>query len=589
MLLDRDETRDTRHETRDTRHETRDTRHETRDTRHDRLTVLLSYCFTVSLLPCLLSRILFADPAHLCYNRCMADKIINTFQQRRQLEQAFADLAQTQNDAELAQAARAIVHTFPQESVLTLLQKHLDTPNGQIRGGLGHLAALLPAEQTLAMLRAVAANRRLPPQTRLTAASIAQRYLGVELPAALLSDLTDTTEIAFQSLREALDEAQRNRHVLLEYVTQMQEHGEEIARMVMGLVERVDPAEQVDLLRLIAQDQRPRVAQAAMQQLERLEGTAGEAPALRALYTLQAVIAEPLKTQAERALRKARFGGKAYTPAPLDHWRALLSPADANGSQSVWLLYTPPQHQDKHILLGYAWNDLLGLTHFFGTETLDRTLLPAPHPLGELVTVTMDNGRTTTMLEAPFDYGRWLLARALLHTHPPKAQSTEIDEYKLYNDWIWQFAPPVIDPWLQQLWATEDAAETSGAPKVESKAIDPHALTIHTETLFQHPAMAGWQLRNWALLPVAYQKQLPTQEVVSALLTQMAKSADSQQLITALTAGLRAQAAWFYVAQETELAKSAAWLAQQLPNLPIADNPVLAHLFLSALNQARRS
>ncbi len=516
----------------------------------------------------------------------MADKIINTFQQRRQLEQAFADLAQTNNDAELAQAARTIVHGFPQVLVLALLQKHLDTPNGQIRGGLGHIAALLPADQTLAVLRTAAANRRLPPQARLTAASIAQRYLGTELPTALLSDLTDTAEIAFQSLREALDEAQRNRHVLLEYVTQMQEHGEEIARMVMGLLERAAPAEQVDMLRLIAQDERLRVAQEAIDRLEQLEGTDGELQALRALYTLQTVLAEPLKTQAERALRKARFGGKAYSPPSPAPWRTLLSPADPNGSQSVWLLATPQQRTAPHILLGFAWNDLLGLTHFFGTETLDRTLVPAPQPIGELVTVTMDNGHTTAMLEAPFDYGRWLLARALTHTKSRKEPVDALNEYKLYNDWIWQFAPPVVDEWLQGLWDTHTvkatAEETTGA-------VDSSTLTAYTAALFQHPAMAGWQLRNWALLPVAYQKQLPTQEVVAALLTQMAKSSDSQQLVTALTTGLRAQAAWFYVANEIELAKRAAWLATQLPNLPIANNPVLAHLFINALNQARHT
>ena len=551
-----------------------------RDAGHEMRSISLS---RVSLSRVSLSRVSLPlrDLARLCYNWRMADKIINTFQQRRQLEQAFTDLAQTNNDAELAQAARSIVHSFPQEAVITLLQKHLDTPNGQIRGGLGHIAALLPADEMVAMLRAVVANRRLPPQARLTAASIAQRYLGVELPTALLSDLTDTAEIAFQSLREALDEAQRNRHVLLEYVTQMQEHGEEIAWMVMGLLERVPPPERVDLLRLIAQDERLRVAQEALQQLERLEGTEGEAGVLRALYTLQAVVADPLKTQIERALRKARFSGKAYIPASPEHWRTLLSPADPNGSQSVWLLYTPPQRLEANILLGFAWNDLVGLTHFFGTETLDRTLVPAPQPIGELVTVTMDNGHTATMLEAPFDYGRWLLARALAHTKPQKEHADVLGEYKLYNDWIWQFAPPVVDEWVQQAWDAH--------PVTAPEAIDANTLTAYTETLFQHPAMAGWQLRNWALLPVAYQKQLPTQEVVAALLTQMAKSPESQQLITALTTGLRAQAGWFYVANEAMLANQAAWLAQQLPTLPIADNPVLAHLFVSALNQARRS
>lgn len=505
----------------------------------------------------------------------MADKIINTFQQRRQLEQAVADLAQTSNEADLAQAVRAIVHTFPSELILPLLVKYLDTPNGQIRGGLGHIAALLPAEEVLPTLRNVAANRRLPPQVRLTAGTIAQRYLGTELPRALLSDLTDTQEVAFQSLREALEEAQHNRHVLLEYVTQMAEHGEEIAWMVMGLLERVAPAERVDLLRLIAQDSRPRVAQEALQRLERLES---EPTALRALHTLQFVLPEALKGQAERALRKARFGGKPYLPSQPDHWRALLSPADPNGGQSVWLFYQPQTTEERGILLGFAWNELLGLTHFFGAETLDKTLLPPAQTIGDLVTVTMDNGRTATMLEIPFDYGRWLLARA--HSHTPQIHAEAGNEYKLYNDWIWQFAIPVVDEWLRTLWeaqATPDAVQP-----------DQGTLARATAMLFQHPVMANWQLRNWALLPVAYQNQLPTQEVVTALLTQMTKAPDSQQLTTALAAGLRAQAGWLYIAKQRELARQAQSLAQQMPQLPITENPVLAHLLTSALTQARQ-
>ena len=114
-------------------------------------------------------------------------------------------------------------------------------------------------------------------------------------------------------------------------------------------------------------------------------------------------------------------------------------------------------------------------------------------------------------------------------------------------------------------------------------------MTAYVAALFQHPALAGWQLRNWALLPVAYQNQLPAREVVVALLTQMAKSPDNAQLTRALTTGLRAQAGWFYIAKQLDLANQARLLAQRLPTLPITENPVLAHLFTSALTQARRT
>lgn len=90
----------------------------------------------------------------------------------------------------------------------------------------------------------------------------------------------------------------------------------------------------------------------------------------------------------------------------------LTKSSDPNGGQSIWLFGQSQALGERGVLLGFAWNELLGLTHFFGAETLDKTLLPPPQAIGELVTVTMDNGRTATMLEAPFDYGRWLLARS---------------------------------------------------------------------------------------------------------------------------------------------------------------------------------
>lgn len=511
----------------------------------------------------------------------MSDKIINTFQQRRQLEQAFSDLATTTSDLELRDAAKAIVHTFPAELVLNGLLKRLDSASGQVRGGLGHIAGLLDPEEMLPALRNVAANRSLAPQARLTAASIAQRYLGTELPHVLLADLTDTEEIAFQSLREALDEAVRNRHVLLEYVTQMQEHPEEIAWMVMEMLSRVDQVERVELLRLIAQDERVAIAKGALHQLESL-ALAGVAGAARALYTLQFALGGELATQAERSQRKARFSGEAYTPPAPDQWRALLNSADPNGAQSVWLLRMPETTTASGVMLGFIHSELLGLLHFFGTETLDRTLLPKRAAIGELVTVTMDSGHTAAMLEVPFDYARWLLIQVLAKQRAQYPQTPLSGEYKLYNDLIWQFAPPsaVESAWPQWLYATQqDAAQI-----VRSSAAERRALT---EVLFRHPVMEHWQLQQWALLPNATRGNLPQQELVKALLRQMEQGAEGVQLGVALAAGLRAQASWLYLAGEQTLAEETVALAAQLPQLPATENTVLVRLLENALLRDR--
>lgn len=519
----------------------------------------------------------------MCYNISMSDKIINTFQQRRQLEQAFSDLAATTSDLELREAAKSIVHTFPAEGVLSALIKRLDSPSGQVRGGLGHIAGLLDSDEVLPALRNVAANRGLSPQARLTAASIAHRYLGTALPHVLLADLTDTEEIAFQSLREALDEARYNRHVLLEYVMQMQEHPEAIAWMVMDMLERVVPEERAELLRLIAQDARVAVTKGAIQRLEAL-ALAGTEGAARALHTLRFALTGDLATQAERSERKARFGGHAYTPPSTDGWRALLSSADPNGGQSVWLLRAPIAEVDgvDGILLGFAHNELLGMTHFFGTETLDKTLLPQPAPLGTLVTVTMDSGHTAAMLEAPFDYGRWLLQQALARRQTLHPEEERDDEYKLYNDLVWQFAPPSFESSAWPRWQYTSPTNALSEPRLT--AVERTAIT---ERLFQHPVMEHWQLHNGALLSTGERSTLPQQELVTALLKQMERGSDGQQLGLALQAGLRVQASWLYLAGEMALAEQCAALAESLTSLPVTQNPVLAHMLGGALLRAK--
>jgi hypothetical protein len=283
-----------------------------------------------------------------------------------------------------------------------------------------------------------------------------------------------------------------------------------------------------------------------------------------------------LATQAERSERKARFGGHAYTPPSADGWRALLSSADPNGSQSVWLLRAPQQSEHSGVLLGFVHNELLGLTHFFGAETLDKTLLPQPTPLGQPVTVTMDNGHKAAMLEVPFDFGRWLLLQALTARHTLDPKEDRPDEYKLYNDLIWQFAAPAPN---DADWPRWQYAETPAPPPTLST--DEREALV--DRLFRHPVMEHWQFNNWTVWPDMAQVALPQQELMRALLKQMEQGSDSQQLNSALSAGLRAQAGWLYLAGERALAQQCATLAAALPTLPVSQNPVLARMLASAL------
>jgi hypothetical protein len=151
-------------------------------------------------------------------------------------------------------------------------------------------------------------------------------------------------------------------------------------------------------------------------------------------------------------------------------------------------------------------------------------------------------------------------------------------EYKLYNDLIWQFAAPSSTDAAWPRWQYQ--LPTTAAPAASLSAVE---LTALTERLFQHPVMEHWQLHNSALLPAGQRDLLPQQELVMALLKQMERGTDGAQLSLALTAGLRVQASWLYLAGEQALAEQCATLALQLARLPITQNPVLAYMLGGAL------
>ena len=125
-------------------------------------------------------------------------------------------MAETETEEELQAAAQAIAESYSSDLILGEIVKRLDTPNSQLRGGLGHLAALLPPEEVVPVLRSAVGDRRNGAQERITATLLLERFVGEPVPAALLSDLSQSNEVAFQSLREAVGDGKFNRHILLE-------------------------------------------------------------------------------------------------------------------------------------------------------------------------------------------------------------------------------------------------------------------------------------------------------------------------------------------------------------------------------------
>lgn len=500
----------------------------------------------------------------------MTEKTLS-LQERRQLEQDITALANLTTEQALINAARSIAHGYPASQILMVLLKHLGTSSSQLRGGLAHLATLLPTEESVPALRRYAANRQNPPQGRFAAATILERFLGETISPGLLTDLQSNDDAAFESLSEAVAESKQNRFILFEYVTQMREHDEGIAFAVMDALTRLPEADRVELLRLIAQDHREVVAENALARLAQLAANGENRVAVRALATLQRVLPEKSAAAIERSLRKLQMRGKGYKAPSTQEWRALISPADPAGNQSLWLVKTPSDVEASDArctLISTIVNLRNGIMAFYCSEQIDPSMIPAAPTGAPIVKVQTENGESI-FLEAPIEYGLWLVQNALSRNHQGEGAILLPPEYQLFNDLIWQFQP-TLDESIVQLWAATQPAQ--------EPPLDAEQLESDTEALMAHLSMAAWVFHG---LPTPNQsvpffgKKLDSSQVAAVILREIAQVPERTQLLDALEGGLRLQSAWLHLVGEAALADCARRLAVTLPQIGMTENPLL--------------
>ncbi len=533
----------------------------------------------------------------------MSGKVLDDFQRRRQLHEALEALGRTSTELELWTQVREIAAQYPPALVLAAIRRFLDTSSSQLRGGLGRLATLLPREETVALLLQEARNRGNPTGARLTAALILERFLEVSVPPGLMSDLQNPEVVVQQSLEEALAEARTHRHVLLEYVQQMRRETEEVAHLVMGLLERFPPREQIPLLRLIAHDARIGVARTAIQRLGRLRASEALMPAMRALHSLAINLPPDRADLAERSLRKLRFAaGVAFQPQAADGWRALASPVDPQAEQQIWFIYTAPDHPDattpseidappRTLLLGLRLNHATGLVDAFAHEGLSREQLPPPRQVGEFMSIALADGVTSLFLELDPGRGQQQLRRAL-EVH--------------WQREVWHPLPPEYTLYAEFLWSWQAGSHEGRAPGVPGYQVpDPgsgfdglQALEAATARLLRHPAMVGWIPMAPAIQEAL--GQLDTHADAQALARTAAELRErlfpaqrEAELQDRLATALTAQAEWLQVAGFSALARDAARVASSLRQLPLAEHPLpslMVQMGLSILvNRARSS
>jgi hypothetical protein len=527
----------------------------------------------------------------------MSDKIINSFQARRQLNQAFDDLAATETEAELTRVAREIAQRFDDELILAELIRRLETPSSQLRGGLGWLAQLLPRAETTSALLAQAANRHNSPQVRVTAALLLERYFDMELPAGLVSDLDGTNEVALQSLQSAIDEGRRNRYVLFEYVTQMREADVGVGLAVIELLSQLPAEDRVDMLRLIAQDTRAAVARQAIEELIALGKSNVATEAARALYVLSQVSPPEQATLAGRGLRKLQFQGVRYVPPPATDWHALLSPVDVAGNQTAWFVHKP-DNQATGALLGFIINGATGILQMFGSDTVARVVLPDTPGPGEQMLVDVGNTQPLLMLEGPVSVAQQLVERSLsAHWRVPDAAPLS-GEFELLNDLLWQHDPQAETLSLSHYF--EEAESDEGPTDASATMALADELQQNATELLHQPAMLAWvfQFRNMLEAMgidlaafAASPGDMPALEAATLSVLQRlaaqetAYGIEQAGLRNTLAHALRSQAVWFELANQPESAKHALHLATHMSTFPLQENALLTALTAGALHQ----
>jgi hypothetical protein len=498
----------------------------------------------------------------------MSDKLSNTFHLRRKLKAAIDALGATTSEAELLAQVRAIIQKYDPEMILAELRRFLDNSSSQLRGGLGRLATLLPYEEVATAMRHEAANRNNPTQARLTAALILERFLQAEIPPALMSDLKDPEVVVMQSLQEAIAEGKQSRYVLLDYVRQMRQESEEVAFMVLNLIEKLPPEDRLELLRLIAYDTRPRVAKNALDQLAALRQPDISQRAAGILFTLRFNLSPEMADLTERNLRKLRFSGVIYDPPPMSGWRALLTPCTLNGEQDLWFLRSHPQNGT---IIGLHLDNHGGLQEAFGSEDVETRYMPPERQIGEMISIAVTGNTPYVFLEVPMDYARWHLSQILTRHWQQTPPQPLPDEYALHNFDLFRHAQPQLDRALIDLLASGPALWAGEGDQLAQIAAE----------FLRHPALGGWffqgQLMKEALLRTANQREpVNIVSLLPSLMTDMFANAAAGQVMERLQAALRAQASWLSIAGHERTAQYAILLAESFAHVPILEHPLTA-------------
>lgn len=415
-------------------------------------------------------------------------KIITKLLERRQIEADLRRMATATSELEFRREAQQIAAAGSQ--VIPTIVANLDEADARLLTAMGVVSTFLDREKVIQALRQAVLRSRLDDRGRVGAITILERFLGQAPDDLLLESLGDPKGAAIASLEEILGRSKEEPAVLVEYVEGLDRQEPEVVLAVVQALQGMAALEEaseaagrvVEPLRMMAQDVRAEIAEAALRAL----GGIDRSEAVAALQTLIPISTPELEPLAKRLLRKQRFRGVQVPSLPLPRpgWRALASPPNGHGQQSLWFILGEGgaiQVRFLNVLL----HDRAGAVEAVGHEQVLIQMLVPERPVGHVHDVALPDGSgALLMLEIPFDLGRRLVLDALADNR--ETQIPVAGPLRLLSPWLWGVGGAEALP-ERQLPRGEVPADAEG----------------ESVRLLAHPAFGQWTLRSESMLRAA--------------------------------------------------------------------------------------
>ncbi len=494
-------------------------------------------------------------------------KLITRLRERHAIEEALAHMLTVRTDKQWERAAKRIAGLGPE--VLRVLIQRLNTADATELAALGTIATYMDGVQVTQALYDLIGQPETPDVSRMGAILILERYLGEPVPDSAILRLQNPQGVARQSLAQVLAAARQNRLLLLEYMHILLEQPAEATLAVIEAVSQMNGEDGLDLLRLLAQDDEPAIAEQALDAL----ATRPSPAARQTLQTLLPTLPPPLRERTERTLRKMRFRGLEIPllPEVPPSCRALVSPIDGRGNQMFWFLQRDPATRRTRFL-SVLVNDVIGLKDAFGDDAVLPGRLPRQRAIGSLHVVQTED-QPLILLEAPYDYARRVLLQRLA-VNLALESSTPL-EYRLLNDLIWGYALPSVMPHHQ--------------PTVSP--VQQRTLLSQLAVLLDHPAMQGWFVEGESVYMyverITRWRHIDARDLtVQRWLMNLVNEYFTPEALARYQARLQEMSEWFMWARDEDTARLAWIAAATLPHVPPQHHPVVVRMIELGLQVA---